>query len=265
MKFSQRRLARPSLAGMMATRQGSLTLAVICAAAAAGVLIFALGRYKASLRTPTAQATVLVATAQIPRGTAGTTIAAEHLYRSMPVVGSQVSPGALSDAGALSSERTQSVVLPGQQLTTGDFAPLSTVAETLAPNERAVSLAVTEAPGDNDVVQPGDHVDIYSAFKTSNGEQATALVIGDALVVKPATNTPVKTNNVTISGGSMVVAVPSNQVAPLIFAEQNGSLYVSLRPIGAASTPSGILTQKQALSGYLNGSGNPSSKISQAK
>ena len=52
-KLSQRRMSAPSLGGLLATRQGSLMLAALCAICAAGVLVFALGRYKTNV-TPQA-------------------------------------------------------------------------------------------------------------------------------------------------------------------------------------------------------------------
>src|ERR1019366_10393882 len=68
-KNTQRRMSRPSLGGMLATRQGALVLALVCAACAAGIQLFALGQYKSAQTTPqTVQATVLVATAEITKG-----------------------------------------------------------------------------------------------------------------------------------------------------------------------------------------------------
>ncbi len=95
MKLPQRRVSRPNLGGMMATRQGALVLALICALAATGVLMFALGRYKTSVKAPvTPQTTVLVATKQIAKGTSAATIAAAGEYRAMPIVATQLAPGA---------------------------------------------------------------------------------------------------------------------------------------------------------------------------
>jgi Flp pilus assembly protein CpaB len=241
----------------MATRRGSLTLAVLCAVCAAGILIFTLGRYKTSLKTTVPQATVLVATAEIAKGTAGSAIAQEKLYRPVSVAATQLTPGAISDAGVLANETAQSDILPGQQLTAADFAGLTAVSETLAPNQRAVSVSIGESPGNTDIVQPGDHVDIYESLlvpHTSGGGAATATatatansaianqsivlpVITDALVLKPATPVPAKRDGVPITGGSMVVAVPAGQVQLLISAAMKNSLYLSLRPTDASATP----------------------------
>lgn len=248
MKLSQRRLARPSLGGMLATRQGSLTLALVCAACAAAILVFALGRYKTSLKTPVTQASVLVATAQIPKGTSGSAVAAQRLYKVVPMVTSQVTPGALVDAAAIANETAATDILPGQQLTATDFAGLTSVAETLSPNQRAVSVSTSEAPGNTDVVQPGDHVDVYvgvlpKAFSptgssTDSASDVAIPFISDVLVLKAGTPAPVKRDGVTITGNSMVLAVDSSQVQLLITAALKGAIYLSLRPPNASPTPS---------------------------
>lgn len=261
MKLSQRRMARPSLGGLLATRQGALLVALLCAVCAAVLIFFSLSRYKAGLRTTPPQATVLVASGTIPQGTAGATIASEKLYTATPVAASQVTPGAISDASVLAGETANTTILPGQQLTTTDFSGLTSVSETLAPNQRAVSITIAEAPGDTDVVQAGDHVDIYDNIPTPNlgtnaspGSAAvgtnTALVlpiITDALVLKSATGTPVKHEGVPITGSSMVLAVNADQVQLLISAEMHDQLYLSLRPQKSDQTPGTQLASKATL------------------
>ncbi len=165
MKMTQRRMARPSLGGMLATRQGALVLALICAACAAGILVFALGQYKTGLSTPTVQATALVATAPIPKGTSGDVVASRNLYKSTPVVASQLTPGALSDASLLTGKVASVNILPGQQLTAADFSGVTGVAGLLTPSQRAVAISISESPGATDLLQPGDRVDVYETTK----------------------------------------------------------------------------------------------------
>lgn len=263
MKLTQRRLARPSLGGMLATRQGSLLLAVLCAVCAAGILFFALNRYKTSLRPPVTQDTVLIATGEIAKGTPGTAVAAQKLYRSAPVAASQVTPGALTDASSLSTETATVDILPGQQLTAADFAAYTSISETLPPNMRAVSIAIGEAPGNTDVVQAGDHVDIYEnlplassltkrnpdANLTQGSSSAQGIVlpvIADALVLKPATPLPVKHDGVPIAGAEMIVAVPSNQAGIVVAAAMRNALYLTLRPTNSAPTPGEQLSARMA-------------------
>ena len=238
MKLTQRRLARPSLGGMLATRQGSLILALVCAVCAAGILFFALNRYKTSLKPPVTQDSVLVASGQIAKGTPGTTIAQEKLYRTTPVAASQVTPGALTDASSIASEYAAADILPGQQLTQADFSAYSTVSETLPAGDRAVSVSVGEANGDTDVVQAGDHVDIWLTGVPVKNSASTTVepILTNVLVLKPGTPVPVKDQGVAITGGQMIVAVPNAQVPILVNFAAKGSLYLTLRPTDATSS-----------------------------
>jgi Flp pilus assembly protein CpaB len=242
-KLSQRRLARPSLGGLLATRHGSLMLALICAVCAAGILVFALGRYKTSLRTPVTQASVLVATSEIPKGTSGQDIASQRLYKLEPVSASQVTPGALSDAATIANETAATSILPGQQLTAADFAGVTELAQTLAPNQRAVEVPIQEAPGATDIVQAGDHVDVYTQMPkistaSSGSGSLTAPLLTDVLVLKVGTALPAKRDGVSIPGADMVLQLSTDQVDPLIAAViASRPLYLSLRPANAATTP----------------------------
>lgn len=242
MKLSQRRLARPSLGGMLATRQGSLVLALVCAVCAAGILFFALNRYKTSLKPPVTQDTVLVATGTIAKGTPGTTVASEKLYRPSPVPVSQATPGALTDSAAIANEYAATDILPGQQLTTADFAPYTSVSETLSPDQRAISVSIGEAPGATDIVQAGDHVDLYAtgdvvalSGKASN-VSTTLPVVSNVLVIKAATGVPVKDQGVPIAGGTMEIVVPSAEVPLVVSLATKNDIYLVLRPTKSDST-----------------------------
>ena len=257
MNLSQRRLAAPSLGGLLATRRGSLMLALVCALGAAIVLIFALGRYKASVQQPTPQATALVATGAIAKGTSGDLIAARRLYKSTPFTATQLSPGAIANAAQLAGVTAHTNILPGQQLTTADFSSLTGVDETLSPGQRAVALSIGESPGITDALLAGEHVDVYWVASSSGGSSSTGatgssassgsggastngklvLLDPDVEVIKPATPTPVTAGGQAITGSSMVLRLAKGQVAQTILADQTGSLYLSLRPPNATATP----------------------------
>lgn len=249
MNMTQRRMARPSLGGLLATRRGALMLAVLCAVAAAAILVFALGRYRTGLRTVTKQATVLVATGNIPKGTSGNAIAARGLYKPLPIVSTQLAAGAISDASLLQGKILSTTVLPGQQLTLADFTAVTGLTGVLAPNQRAISVAVDEAHGDTDVLQSGDRVDIYAQL--ANGQKATTMIllVPDALVIKPGSSVPASVGGVSISGASLVLAVTAQQAPQVAFASANGSLYLSLRPANATPTPPSATTLNSILAG----------------
>jgi Flp pilus assembly protein CpaB len=259
MKLSQKRLARPSIGGMLATRQGALLLAFLCAVVAGGLVLIALNQYRQNLVTTNKQATVLVAAGEIQKGTSGEAVAAQRLFKVTPVVSTQVQPGALSDSTFLAGKVAQVDILPGQQLTLADFTAVAGVAGQLQPGQRAVSVSIDEAHGDTDVVQTGDRVDVYAAL-SENGAPALALLVPNALILKAA-NGPVAGTAPPApaaggaaaapapSGGSSVVLAVSTADAPKVaYVADNGKLWMLLRPANATAPAGGFTTLNSILS-----------------
>jgi Flp pilus assembly protein CpaB len=275
-KLSQRRMARPSLGGMLATRQGALILALVCAACAAGVIVIALSGYKHSVQTPVQQATVLVATGQIQKGTTGTQIAAQKLYKSTPIVATQLAPGAISDASTLQGQIASVDILPGQQLATADFVASIGATSLLAPNQRALSIPPDEVHSNLAVLHAGDHVDLYAESKSAQGSQMF-LLIPDVLVLNTPTTaleasapsaaaTPANASSGSSSSGSgtsstssstpppvpsanasIVFALDSTAVPGVALSADNGTLWLALRPTKASRTLGGIVTSQTLL------------------
>jgi pilus assembly protein CpaB len=250
---------------MLATRQGALVLALICAACAGGILLFALGQYKTAQSTPqTVQATVLVATAEITKGTSGDVVASRGLYKSTPIVASQVTPGAVSDASMLAGKVASANILPGQQLTAADFTGVTGVSGLLTPSERAIALTISESPGATDVLQPGDHVDVYAAIDGNavlmaqdiqvikqsggtvtgaNGQTSPAPATSAATSTASASSTtsaaagapPSSSGSFSVTGASMVLAVSDKQASDFVATQLKGdTLYLTLRPPNAS-------------------------------
>ena len=74
--------------------------ALLCALLAIGVLVFAMTQYRHTLTANNQQSTVLVSTAEIQKGTSADVLASKSLYKVVPVLATQITPGAISDAGA---------------------------------------------------------------------------------------------------------------------------------------------------------------------
>ena len=252
MKLSQKRLSRPSFGGMLASRKGALLLAFLCALAAAGLVLVALNHYRKNLVTTNQQATVLIASGPIQKGTSAQVIVARRLYKATPVLSTQVTAGALSDPALLAGKTATTDILPGQQLTSGDFAGAAVlgVAAQLQPDQRAVSITIDESHGDTDVVQVGDRVDVYALFG-----QDLVLLVENALVIKPsgsaaasapAAGTPAAAG--TPTGGSLVLAVSSADAAKVAYAADNGKIWLLLRPLNALRPQAAQTTLSSILS-----------------
>jgi pilus assembly protein CpaB len=246
-KLSQRRLARPSLGGLLATRQGSLTVAVLCAACAAGILMFTLGRYKSQVHTVPQQTTVLIATGEIQKGTSGDMIAAQKLYKATPIAAAQATAGAITNAAELAGETAQENILPGEQLTASEFSAATGVTGLLAPNQRAISVTLDESHSDSDVLEAGDHVDLYD-----DTGAVVILLDPNVTVIKPAAGTnststaATKAGGTPVTGGSLVLNVDTQYVAEIEYAYDHQQLYVALRPFNA-TTSSGVPVTPQSI------------------
>ena len=273
MSLTKTKTMIPSIRGLPATRRGAIVLALACAVTAALVLVVALGQYRKHLTVTARQDTVLVATATIQKGTSGDAIAAQQLYRATPVTAQSLAAGAITDASRLQGQVTTQDILPGQQLTIGDFAPVqSGVLGQLAANQRAVSVALDPAHGLSGLVEPGDRVDVYGDFNVQNvngtsangvsagsggGAPVVRLLIPDALVVK--TSDSGGSGGLGGGGGgsgsgTVSLAINATQVGALTFAAENGKLWLALRP-GNATTPSqGLTTLSSEVFGTQSGS-----------
>jgi Flp pilus assembly protein CpaB len=240
MQLTHTRSARQTLGEVFSTRRGAIAVGLLSALAAAGVLIFAMGQYKHTVDRGTKQDTVLVATAEIKKGTSGETIAAESLFRSTPILASTLSPGAVSDSAFLKGSIAATDILPGQQLTAADFSSVAGVVGQLGPNQRAISVSIDAAHGDSSVVQAGDRVDVYAGL-TENGLPVVTLLVPDASVIKPAGSGAAGTS------ATLVLAVSTVQAPMVAYTADNGHLWIMLRGSGASSPSPAPITAKSIL------------------
>lgn len=224
---------------LMATRKGTILVATVCAVAAAAIIIYALNRYRQNINNGNTPQTVLVASSVIQKGTAGTTIAAEQLFRPATIVAKQASPGAIVDTAALTGKVAVTTIYPGQQLTAADFAATGGITTTLGADQRAVSVPLGSASGLVGNLAAGDYVDVYVGFTGNSAGRVTPvlrLLTSDIRVLQAPSSA---SSAISSSGGAqanVVLAVNQNVAPQLMFASQNGTLWLALRP-GNASNP----------------------------
>jgi Flp pilus assembly protein CpaB len=277
--MKRKRSTVPKLGSLPATRHGAVVLALACAVAAAGIIIVALGQYRKGVTNSNKQVTVLVAQGLIERGTSADVIAAQGLVKPTPFIASKVSPGAITDAKVIRGEVTAQSILPGQQLTATDFTTAGGVATELAPNERAVDVAFDGPRGLTDVLQPGDHVDVYASLdvnfqagvqysptqgvapvsapgQTSATPQAqeihlSRLLIPDARVLKVVSGSGGGLSGGSSgAGGSVMLAISSDDVAQAALVNDNGKLWLALRSANATSPSPIIAMGTTVLTGF---------------
>jgi Flp pilus assembly protein CpaB len=144
----------------------------------------------------------------------------------------------VADTSTIAGEVAVRDILPGEQLTTADFAAASGLAATLTPPQRAITLTLDQQHGLNGNLHAGDHVDVYGGF---NVNQQTGPVVPVVRLLVPN----VKVLQVTSGGGGLggsgqqantVLAVDEMQSAMIAFAQEYGKVWLVLRGNGASAT-----------------------------
>ena len=224
--------------GPLSTKGGSVAAAIIAAVLAAVAIGFYLDRYRDNVNKDGVPTPVLVAEKLIEQGASGDTIGAQNLFKSSDVPRDQVKQGAIDDAAVLRGKVAVADILPGQQLTAADFKEAGTGTITkLAPDQRAMSVALNTAHGLLGTIRSGDHVDILSGFVVDGGtgrpRPFLRVLMQDVLVL--AAPAEQKSGGVGGRGGAnntdeITLRVSDVQAPKLAFAADNGKVWVVLRP-----------------------------------
>jgi Flp pilus assembly protein CpaB len=257
MELTGRNYTRSDWRTVLATRKGTMLVASVCALLAAGILVYALNRYRHNVDTSGNQETVLVASGPIQKGTAGDAIASGQLFKPASVAVKQVSAGAIADTAQLHGRVAATNILPGQQLTASDFTASGGLPAQLAPNQRAVTVTLDSAHGMVGEIHDGDHVDVYAGIQfepgTGRSVPALRLLMTNVQVLQAGT-----TSSSGIGGAqnpadqhvNVTLNVNVNDVGNLTYAAENGKLWLVLRPANAtAAAQTAAITAQSLLLG----------------
>jgi Flp pilus assembly protein CpaB len=244
---------------LTSSKRGTLVLAGSAALLAGALILIYLNGYRNSIKSEGAPVTVLIAQANIPKGTSGTVIASKHLFRTTTLRESQLIEGAFSDPANLIGRAATREIYKGSQLTATSFARgAKTLASGLSGTDRIVAIPLDSAHGLIGDIDTGSHVDIFAGFNVVPlradgtpiaGGQARAVlkrIITDVPVVEIAGKTGGLGSNAT----KVLVKLTDRQAADLAFSSDNGKVWLAMRPgAGAASTPPGLVTVETVLLG----------------
>ena len=218
---------------LFTTRQGTVLLGVIAAVIAAIALLVYLNHYKSTVAKPNVD--VLVAKRLILSGTTGAVIrTAGGYYTVTSVPSKQVKTGAILDPATLANKVAVTEISPGQQLTADDFGPASTsVATQLNKNQRAVVVALDSPQQVGGQIAAGDHVDVWvlTSAQAGNGavQPIAKLLFQDMSVLG-------------LSGSNVTLEATPTQSGQLIFASQNDTIYLALRPTIGTTPKAPVIT-----------------------
>jgi Flp pilus assembly protein CpaB len=249
--------------GLLATRNGSLAVAVITAILAAAILVVFVHGYRSSVDSSNKTAPVLVSQRLIEKGSSGDVIAAQGLYQVTRVKRSELKDGAISDPSNVRGKVAARQILPGEQFTSADFTKTTdSVVEHLGRNRRAISLPMDGAHGMIGEVHTGDHVDVIGVYNSElgayNGQLAgsgQATPVARVLLTNvPVLSAPATAGNSASFGTSatrnVVLDVPDNKAAQVAFSSENGKLWLVDRPkVGAEKIRQGVVSLETIIVG----------------
>jgi pilus assembly protein CpaB len=204
---------------------------LVAAAAAGGVLLFMNGvRERAEAGRITAD--VIVATRDIPAGQELSVLIDEGVFRTKSVDVEDLVPGAITDVYQLQGQRTGYPILAEEQIVAARLAgPLQAGGGVLGIPDGLQAASITLEPQRvvAGAIQQGDHVEVFGTFTARGaGTLTTHVVIDDALVLAVAT--PASDDLGSGGTGTITLAVTPEQAALLIFAQEQGHVWLTLLP-----------------------------------
>ena len=195
-------------------------------AAAAGVFLYVQNaRQQAVNGEPMVR--VVVATQDVPAGENLDALVQAGLFTTKDVPRSDVIQNAYTDPAQLQGQRTAYPILAGEQI-----SPARMVGDLQAAGGRyglrtgyqAVSLSLEAQRAVAGALQSGDYVEAYGTFAEGQGGQVTRFIVPDAQVLSASVDT-------TGSGGTTVLlAVSPDEAQVLIYAQEQGSVWLTLLP-----------------------------------
>jgi Flp pilus assembly protein CpaB len=239
---TQRRPTSQGLKRFLGTRKGAWVIAGVCATLGALVLLVYLNSYKSSVNEGLASTPVLTADRLIPKGTAGSVVITEKLFKPGAVANDDVKLGAVSDAQALAGKVATRDILPGQQITATDFAAeADPIRSRIVQTDRAVYIPISGAPGLQGTLRAGDRVDILVMLAGNGNASAGGAQAGARYLMR-------NVRVMAVGSANTVLQVSDREAAQLAFASENAKLWFVLRPpVGATESKSEPVTSSTLL------------------
>jgi Flp pilus assembly protein CpaB len=220
--------------GMLGTPRRTVVAGVAALVLATILLLVYLSHYRSSVKSASANVSVLRSKAFIPRGTTALSLAKNGLFEYTAVPKEQLKEGAVTDAAVLHGEVALNDIYPAQQLTVADFGTtavsgaLSGSADLLGTEKatgtwRAISISLDASHGIVPQAQTNDRVDIYLNMNGKVGLlMQNVLVLAAPNQVAAGTTAPTSEN--------YILRVPTKEASRVLFAVDNGTLWFALRP-----------------------------------
>jgi Flp pilus assembly protein CpaB len=214
---------------MTKTRLRSLLVPVALAVLAAVLIGAYIVSYRNSVNEGAGLVKVLVATRDIPAGTAGSTVASGGYMKSESVPRRAVVPGSVVSGTPLTSLVATDPIHKGEQITLRQFGPLTQAGIFAKFSGRERAIAVTGEPTQllAGTVSDGDRVDVVADVQyTSRGiSRASSRVILQNLLVLEAPG-----GEESGEKASTTLVMTDRQTQTMSWALQNSKWFLALRP-----------------------------------
>jgi Flp pilus assembly protein CpaB len=214
------------VSGKVSSRGWAIALGLGAIVLATILLIVYLDRYRARVGGANAPTPVLVAKQTNPAGTPGTVVTEQSMYAPTTLPKKEVEEGAVADPQYFVGRAASTQILPGQQITTADFAasPTTFVDSQITGTQRAISVSVDNIHGSLAQLQAGDSIDLYLGVGGGQGSEMYKLFRPNVKVL--AVPGP--------EGGAIVLRVDTRDAADFAYAADNTQMYFVIRPAAGA-------------------------------
>lgn len=242
------------------------TIIIIVALVFAGAATVLAMNYVNSARSEVAASSkpvkVLVAQEDVPRGVSAEQLMSEEMVALEEVPQRYVASDAVSSVRAIEGQVLNTPLSAGEQVTTTRFSLPSAagLAYSVPSDQVAIAIPVNEVRGISGMVRPGDRVAVFATLEGVEGAdgaggdgKATRLLLPEAKVVAMGTalapeeseasdgkeggGALASSNSAAEAPAVMTLAVTPADAEKLIFAEESGSVWITLLPATAQHGP----------------------------
>ena len=192
---------------------------------------------------------VVVATEDIPAGTQLDELLAEDRFETRRVPEDAVVRGAVMSFDELEGRETSAPVLAGEQISTTRLRGSEQLPGGMLgiPNGYQALTLPLEAPRlAGGAIQHGDHVTLYGTFTNiasaqGNAPAATVTLVADVEVLE-VTAQEVTTGETSQTMEMVTLALKPKDAQAVVFAQEQGSVWMTLLPPNEKGTDSGTTT-----------------------
>ena len=250
----------------MRTKAIVIALALVLAGIATVLAVNYVNSARSEVAASSEPIEVLVAQEDIPRGMSAEELMTKEMIALEEVPQRYVAADAISSTRAIEGQVLSAPLSKGEQLTSTRFSLPSTagLAYSVSSDHVAIAIPVDEVRGISSLVRPGDRVAIFVTLEPEeDGESViTRLLLPEAKVVAMgAALTAVQSSSPSDEKEGVLAASNEDKAAPrvmtlsvtpsdaekLVFAEEMGSVWVTLLPATAEAAPTAPGRSRQTI------------------